>query len=145
MFSSGVFIVSLALIRSCVWFCFNFVCLLPFLIFLFICRGGWGGKAQCFILLTEFWQLWCFFTIHKLLLRGKLFLKSLILARTTTISIVHFYSSSVISFFYCKFNIGRFYICCCLLLLSFFFISVIISRWMVLELSLVLLRKCISY
>ena len=54
MFLSGVFIVSLALIRSCVWFCFNFVYLLPFLIFLFICRGGWGGKTQCFILLTEF-------------------------------------------------------------------------------------------
>ena len=54
MFSSGVFIFSLALIRSWVWFYFNFVCLLPFLIFLFICRGGWGGKTQCFILLTEF-------------------------------------------------------------------------------------------
>ena len=99
MFLSGVFIVSLALIRSCVWFCFNFVYLLPFLIFLFICRGGWGGKPQCFILLTEFWQLSCFITMHKLFLRDKLFFKSLILTRTTTISIVHFYSYSVISFF----------------------------------------------
>ena len=45
-----VFIVSLAFIRAWVWFCFNFVSLLPFLIFLFICRGGWGGKPQCFIL-----------------------------------------------------------------------------------------------
>ena len=99
MFSSGVFIVSLALIRSCVWFCFNFVYLLPFLIFLFICRGGWGGKPQCFILLTEFWQLSCFITMHKLFLRDKLFFKSLILTRTTTISIVHLYRYSIISFF----------------------------------------------
>ena len=99
MFSSGVFIFSLALIRSWVWFYFNFVCLLPFLIFLFICRGGWGGKPQCFILLTEFWQLSCFITIHKLLLRDKLFFKSLILTRTTTISIVHLYRYSIISFF----------------------------------------------
>ena len=50
MFSAGVFIVALALIRACVWFCFNFVSLLPFLTFLFICRGGWGGKDQCLIL-----------------------------------------------------------------------------------------------
>ena len=104
MFSSGVFIFSLALIRACVWLCFNFVSLLPFLTFLFICRGGWGGKPQCFIfyLLTDlkkFWQLSCFITIYELLLRGKLFFKSLILTRTTTISIVHFYSYSVISFF----------------------------------------------
>ena len=104
MFSSGVFIVSLALIRSCVWFCFNFVYLLPFLIFLFICRGGWGGKAKCFILylltdLKKFWQLSCFITIYELLLRDKLFFKSLILTRTTTISIVHFYFYCIISFF----------------------------------------------
>ena len=82
MFLSGVFIVSLALVRACVWFWFNFVSLLPFLTFLFICRGGWGGKAQCFILLTEFWQLSCFITLHKILLRDKLFFESLILTRT---------------------------------------------------------------
>ena len=46
-----------------------------------------------------------FITIHKLLLRDKLFLKLLILTGSTTISIVHFYSYSVISFYYCKFNI----------------------------------------
>ena len=72
----------MALIRSCVWFCFNFVRILAFLTFLFICRGGWGGKAQCFILLTEFWQLSCFITLHKILLRDKLFFESLILTRT---------------------------------------------------------------
>ena len=104
MFSSGVFIFSLALIRSCVWFYFNFVSLLLFLTFLFICRGGWGGKPQCFIfyLLTDlktFWQLSCFITKHKLLLRDKLFVKSLILTGTTTISIVHLYRYSMISFF----------------------------------------------
>ena len=151
MFSTGVFIVSLALIRACVWSCFNFVSLLPFLIFLFICRGGWGGKPQCFIfyLLTDlkkFWQLSCFITIYELLLRGKLFFKSLILTRTTTISIVHFYSYSAISLFYnCKFNITRFHICYCFLLLLSFFHIVYISKWIVLKLSLVLLRKCISY
>ena len=151
MFSAGVFIVSLALIRACVWFCFNFVSLLPFLTFLFICRGGWGGKPQCFIfyLLTDlkkFWQLSCFITIYELLLRGKLFFKSLILTRTTTISIVHFYCYSIISFFIvsltwhdCTFVIVS---CCCC---CRFFISFIISRWIVLKLSLVLLRKCISY
>ena len=99
MFSSGVFIFLLALIRSCVWFYFNFVSLLPFLIFLFICRGGSGGKPQCFILLTEFWQLSCFITMHKLFLRDKLFFKSLILTRTTTISKVNFYCYSIVSFF----------------------------------------------
>ena len=102
-------------------------------------------KRSYFILLTEFWQLSCFITRHKLLLRDKLFFKSLILTRSTTISIVHFYSYSIISFFYCKLNITRFYICYWLLLLSFFFISFIISRCIVLKLSLVLLRKCISY
>ena len=106
MFSSGVFIDSLALIRSYVWFY-----LLRFLAFLFICRGGWGGKAQCFILLTEFWQL---------------------------LSLFYYI------FFYCKFNITRFYICYYFLLLLFF-ISFIISRWIVLKLSSVLFRKCISY
>ena len=150
MFSSGVFIVSLALTGGFVWLCFNFVTLLPFLTFLFISRGGWGGKPQYFIfyLLTDlkkFWQLSCFITIYELLLRGKLFFKSLILTRTTTISIVHFYSYSIISFYYCKFNIPRFYICYCLLLLLLFFISFIISRWIILKLSLVLFRKCISY
>ena len=146
MFSSGVFIVSLALIRACVWVRCNLACLLPFLTFKFICGGGWGGKAQCFILLTEFWQLSCFFRIHKLLLRDKLFFKSLILTRTTTISIVHFYSYSVIPLFYnWKFNITRFYICYCFLLLLSFFHIVYISKWIVLKLSLVLLRKCISY
>ena len=77
-----------------VWFC-----LLPLFTFLFICRGGCGGKPQCFILLTEFWQLSCFITLHKLFLRDKLFSKSLILARTTAISIVHFCFYSIISFF----------------------------------------------
>ena len=120
--------------------------LLPFLIFLFICRGGWGGKPQCFILLKKFWQLSCVITIHKLLRRDKLFFKSLIVTRTTTISIVHFYCYSIISFFIvsltwhdCTFVIVS---CCCC---CRFFISFIISRWIVLKLSLVLLRKCISY
>ena len=90
-------------------------------------------------------QLSCFITIYELLLRGKLFFKSLILTRTTTISIVHFHSYSIISFYYCKFNIPRFYICYCFLLLLLFFISFIISRWIILKLSLVLFRKCISY
>ena len=75
-----------------------------FFTFLFICRGGWGGKPQCFIfyLLTDlkkFWQLSCFITIYELLLRGKLFFKSLILTGPTTISIVHFYCYSVVPFF----------------------------------------------
>ena len=121
MSSASIFIVSLALIRVCVWFCFNFFSLLACLTFLFICRGGWGGKPQCFIcyLLTDlkkFSQLSCFITINKWLLRGKLIFKSSILTRTTTISIVHFYCYSIVSFF-CKFNITRFYICYCLLLL----------------------------
>lgn len=146
MFSWCVFMVFefLALIRSWVWFCFNFVCLLPFLIFLFICRGGWGGKPQCFILLTEFCQLSCFITMQKLLQTNCFLLKALIVTRTTTISIVHFYCYCVISFLLFNislFNITRFYICywvCCLL-------SFIISRWIALKLSSVLLRKCISY
>ena len=99
MFSSGVFIFSRAMIRSCVWFCFNFVCLLPFPFSYFSVGVGEGGKAQCFILLTEFWQLSCFITMHKLLLRDKLFVKSLILTGTTTISIVHLCRYSMIPFF----------------------------------------------
>ena len=109
-------------------FCFNFVSLLPFLIFLFICRGGWGGKPQCLILylltdLKKFSQLSCFITIYELSLpRQFFFFKSLILTRTTTISIVHFYSYSIISFYYCKFNITRFYICYCLLFVAVVFV-----------------------
>ena len=145
MFSSGVFIFLLALIRSYVWFYFNFVSLLPFLIFLFICRGGSGGKPQCFILLTEFWQLWCFITMHKLFLRDKLFFKSLILTRTTTISKVNFYCYSIVSFFfYFTFNITKF-LHLLLFVVVVVFISFIISRWIYLNLSLVLFRKCISY
>lgn len=118
MFSWCVFMVLLALIRSCVWFCFNFVCLLPFLIFLFICRGGWGGKPQCFTLLTEFWQLSCFITLQKLLLRVKLFFLSI----DSNENYNNLYCSFLLLLYYFlfKFNITLFYICYCfLLLLSF--------------------------
>ena len=92
------------------------------------------------------WQLSCFITMHKLLLRHKLFFKSLILTRTTTISIVHFHCYSIISFFIVSltwhdFTFVTVSCCCC----CRFFILFIIFRWIVLKLSLVLLRKCISY
>ena len=64
-------------------------------------KGQNCPSLMCVVHMLYFKRKWypLKFTMHKLLLRDQLFFKSLILTRTTTISIVHLYRHSIISFF----------------------------------------------
>ena len=73
-----------------------------------------------------------------------MFFKSLILTRTTTISKVNFYCYSIVSFFLILQDFNKI-LHLLLFVVVVVFISFIISRWIYLNLSLVLFRKCISY
>ena len=128
MFSAGVFIVSLASIRACVWFCFNFVSLLPFLTFLFIL--GVGEEVNHNALSFIYWRIYKSFDNFRVSLQYLNYYSeaNCVLNHWSNENYNNLYCSFLFLFYFiffnCKFNITRFYICYCflLLLLSFFHI-----------------------